>query len=80
MAHSVCCEQVDLHPFMTRTDIVEICEKNNIALEAWGPLVRGMRFRHPSIVGLAERYQKTAAQVLLRYSIQKVSNHHICPE
>ncbi|KAI0806143.1 aldo-keto reductase [Irpex lacteus] len=63
--------QVDLHPFMTRTDIVEICQKHNIALEAWGPLVRGLRFRHPSIVSLAEKYNKSAAQVLLRYSIQK---------
>ncbi|KAI0090281.1 aldo-keto reductase [Irpex rosettiformis] len=63
--------QVDLHPFMTRTDIVEICQKHDIALEAWGPLVRGLRFKHPSIVSLAEKYHKSAAQVLLRYSIQK---------
>ncbi|KAI0342931.1 aldo-keto reductase [Trametopsis cervina] len=63
--------QVDLHPFMTRTDIVAKCRENNIALEAWGPLVRGLRFRHPSIVRLAQKYNKTAAQVLLRYSVQK---------
>ncbi len=61
---------------MTRTDIVEICQKHNIALEAWGPLVRGLRFRHPSIVSLAEKYNKSAAQVLLRYSIQKVQRHN----
>ncbi|KAI0703773.1 aldo-keto reductase [Cytidiella melzeri] len=63
--------QVDLHPFMTRTEIVAMCEKHDIALEAWAPLVRGLRFRHPSIVGLAEKYGKTPAQILLRYSIQK---------
>lgn len=62
--------QVDLHPFMTRIDIVSICQKHNIALEAWGPLVRGLRFRHPSITGLAKKYNKQPAQVLLRYSIQ----------
>jgi diketogulonate reductase-like aldo/keto reductase len=27
--------QVDLHPFMTRTDIVEFCQKNDIVLEVW---------------------------------------------
>ncbi|KAH8100787.1 aldo-keto reductase [Cristinia sonorae] len=63
--------QVDLHPFMTRTDIVEVCKAHDIALEAWGPLVRGERFRHPSITRLAKQYSKTPAQVLLRYSLQK---------
>lgn len=63
--------QVDLHPFMTRTDIVAMCQKYDIALEAWAPLVRGLRFKHPAMTGLAKKYGKTAAQVLLRYSIQK---------
>ena len=40
--------------------------------QAWGPLVRGFRFEHPSIIGLAAKYGKTPAQVLLRYSLQKV--------
>ncbi|KAJ3555050.1 hypothetical protein NM688_g2787 [Phlebia brevispora] len=63
--------QVDLHPFMTRTDIVDICHKHDIALEAWAPLVRGLRFKHPSITKLAQKYNKQVAQILLRYSIQK---------
>ncbi|GBE88582.1 Aldo/keto reductase [Sparassis latifolia] len=63
--------QVDLHPFMTRTDIVEICKEHNIALEAWAPLVRGLRFNHPSIKTLAQKYNKEPAQILLRYSLQK---------
>ncbi|KAI0661683.1 Aldo/keto reductase [Cubamyces menziesii] len=63
--------QIDLHPFMTRTDIVAFCKEHNIALEAWGPLVRGLRFRHPKIVELARKYNKEPAQILLRYSLQK---------
>ncbi|KAI0714274.1 Aldo/keto reductase [Cerioporus squamosus] len=63
--------QIDLHPFMTRTEIVAFCRKHGIALEAWAPLVRGLRFRHPKIVALAEKYKKQPAQVLLRYSLQK---------
>ncbi|CCM04322.1 uncharacterized protein FIBRA_06493 [Fibroporia radiculosa] len=63
--------QVDLHPFMTRTDIVAICKEHDIALEAWAPLVRGYRFTHPSIRNLAQKYHKEPAQVLLRYSLQK---------
>ena len=48
-------------------------------MKAWGPLVRGMRFRHPKIVALAEKYSKEPAQVLLRYSLQKVRARYFPP-
>ncbi|KAJ7352274.1 Aldo/keto reductase [Mycena albidolilacea] len=63
--------QIDLHPFMTRSAIVKFCEDHKIALEAWAPLVRGLRFDHAAIKTLAGKYNKEPAQVLLRYSIQK---------
>ncbi|KAH8118101.1 aldo-keto reductase [Phellopilus nigrolimitatus] len=63
--------QIDLHPFMTRTTLVDLCLRNGIALEAWAPLVRGYRFKHPGLVRLAGKYSKETAQVLLRYSLQK---------
>ncbi|EMD31285.1 hypothetical protein CERSUDRAFT_89142 [Gelatoporia subvermispora B] len=63
--------QIDLHPFMTRTDIVALCRENGIALEAWGPLARGYRFKHPSVVELSNKYHKDPAQILIRYSLQK---------
>ncbi|EPQ53975.1 aldo-keto reductase [Gloeophyllum trabeum ATCC 11539] len=63
--------QIDLHPFMTRRDIVTYCEEHAIALEAWAPLVRGLRFGHPDIARLATKYGKQPAHVLLRWSIQK---------
>jgi len=63
--------QIDLHPFMVRKDVVKFCHEHDIALQAWAPLVRGMRFKHPSIVALAQKYHKDPAQVLLRYSLEK---------
>ncbi|CCA69673.1 related to 2,5-diketo-D-gluconic acid reductase [Serendipita indica DSM 11827] len=63
--------QVDLHPFMTRDPIVERCRELGIVLEAWGPVVRGLRFKHPTIVELAKRHSKSPAQILLRYSLQR---------
>ncbi|KAJ7895114.1 Aldo/keto reductase [Mycena leptocephala] len=63
--------QIDLHPFMTRSAIVKFCQEHMIALEAWAPLVRGLRFDHPSIVSFARKYNKEPAQVLLRYCLQK---------
>ncbi|PAV16031.1 aldo-keto reductase [Pyrrhoderma noxium] len=56
---------------MTRNALVDFRKSHGIALEAWGPLVRGYRFDHPAIVKLSEKYKRSAAQVLLRYLVQK---------
>jgi len=63
--------QVDLHPFMTRNELVAFCEKHDIVLEAWAPLVRGLRFDHPVVVELANKYSKTPAQVLIRWGLDR---------
>ncbi|KAF5372007.1 hypothetical protein D9615_008082 [Tricholomella constricta] len=60
--------QIDLHPFQQRREIVALCKEKGIA---WAPMVRGMKFDHPTIVALAEKHGKDAAQILLRYSVQK---------
>lgn len=62
----------DLHPFMTRNDLVAYCQSQRIVLEAWAPLVRGMRFKHPVVVELAQKYGKSPAQVLIRYGLDRV--------
>lgn len=64
--------QIDLHPFMARTELVEYCESKKIVLEAWAPLVRGERFDHPVVVELAKKYGKSPAQVLIRYGLDRV--------
>ena len=63
----------DLHPFMTRVELVKYCQSKNIVLEAWAPLVRGERFDHPVIVELAKKYNKSPAQILIRYGLDSVS-------
>lgn len=40
-------------------------------LEAYAPLVRGLRFSHPLIYSLATKYSCTSAQLLIRWGIQK---------
>lgn len=40
--------------------------------------MRSLRFRHPKIVGLAKKYSKDPAHILLRYSLQKVSPVYPC--
>ncbi|KAL7626066.1 hypothetical protein AAE478_002836 [Parahypoxylon ruwenzoriense] len=63
--------QYEVHPWCPRKDIAEWCAKRNIALEAYSPVVRGKRFGEKSLVNLAEKYGKTEAQILIRWSLQK---------
>jgi diketogulonate reductase-like aldo/keto reductase len=63
--------QIDLHPFMSRSDIVEYSQKHGMTMEAWAPLVRALRFDHPVIQELSKKYSKNPAHILLRYSVQK---------
>ncbi|KAK3505534.1 NADP-dependent oxidoreductase domain-containing protein [Neurospora crassa] len=63
--------QWEVHPWCPRQDIVEWCRKRNVVVEAYAPIVRGERFGEPGLKSLAEKYGKTEAQVLVRWSLQK---------
>ena len=69
--------QWELHPWLTRPDIVEWCQKRGVILEAYCPIVRGQRFDEPILQPLVKKYKKTPAQVLLRWSLQKVSKNKL---
>lgn len=62
--------QVEVHPFNTRTDITTFCQEHDIVVEAYAPLVRALRMRHPTIAALAKKYSCTSAQLLVRWSLQ----------
>ena len=63
--------QWELHPWLTRPDIVAWCKERNIVLEAYCPIVRGQRFGEPTLQKLAKAHGKTPAQILIRWSLQK---------
>jgi methylglyoxal/glyoxal reductase len=62
--------QVEFHPFLFQQELIRFCMDNNIQLEAWSPLTKGLHLNHPVITRIAEKYGKTPAQVLLRWDIQ----------
>lgn len=62
--------QIEVHPFNTRTDITSFCLEHDIVVEAYAPLVRAMRMTHPVIQTLSTRYRCTPAQLLVRWSLQ----------
>jgi 2,5-diketo-D-gluconate reductase A len=64
--------QVELHPSLQQRNITEYCEANNIAVEAWSPIggPGSEDLKHPIIADLSERYNKSPAQIVLRWHIQ----------
>lgn len=65
--------QYELHPWLPRSDIVEWLRKRNVVVQAYCPLTRGQRMDEPVLQALAKKHNKTPAQILLRWSLQKVS-------
>lgn len=63
-------DQVEFHPFLYQKDLLEYCEKNQIVLEAYSPLMHGKRLEDERITAVAKVHGKTNAQVLIRWSLQ----------
>jgi methylglyoxal/glyoxal reductase len=62
--------QVEFHPQLFQKDLLEFCKANNIQLEAWGPLARGKYLDDPVLNEIGKKYNKSAAQVILRWDIE----------
>jgi diketogulonate reductase-like aldo/keto reductase len=62
--------QVEFHPFLYQKELLEYCQRRGIQVEAYSPLARGERFKHPRITALATKYSKTPAQLMLRWGLQ----------
>ena len=63
--------QVEIHPLSSKDIMLDYCNKNNIQLVAWSPIMRGKIFSNELIIALAEKYKKTIAEVILRWHIQR---------
>lgn len=62
--------QIELSPFLQRRETRALCKQNGIVVQAYSPLTRGQRLRHPTVVKIAQEVRRTPAQVLLRWGIQ----------
>ena len=66
--------QVESHPYLPETELLEFCNEKGIVLLAFAPLGHGMKpglLEDPVISAIAARIGKTAAQVLLAWAIQR---------
>ena len=66
--------QVESHPYLPETELLEFCKKNGIVFLAFAPLGHGIRpglLEDPVILTISTRIGKTPAQVLLAWAIQR---------
>ncbi len=62
--------QVEFHPFLVQKELLAYEASQGIRPEAWAPLTRTRGFGNPVIAGLAAKYSRTPAQIILRWDHQ----------
>lgn len=62
--------QIELHPYLSQKSLLNFCQDQTIAVTAWGPLGRGKIIEDTTIEQLSAKYNKTAAQIILRWHYQ----------
>ena len=65
--------QVELHPFFQQENALTLMKEYGVVPEAWGPFAEGNHgiFTHPVLTEIGKQYEKTAAQVALRWNVQR---------
>ncbi|HDF8200260.1 TPA: aldo/keto reductase [Staphylococcus aureus] len=62
--------QIEVHPYFNQQELQEFCDRHDIKVTAWMPLMRNRGLLDdPVIVKIAEKYHKTPAQVVLRWHL-----------
>ena len=65
--------QIELHPFFQQPQALKTMRQYGVHPEAWGPFAEGTHgiFVHPVLTAIGEKYGKSAAQVALRWNVQR---------
>lgn len=65
--------QIETHPFHQQNENQQFLKDNNVQIEAWGPFAEGMNgvFTNEVLSSIATKYNKTVAQVILRWLTQR---------
>ncbi len=62
--------QVEFTPYLYLRDLKNFCDDHYITLEAYSPLTRGRKLDDKKLLEVAQKYNKTAAQTLIRWGLQ----------
>ncbi|MGG4112645.1 glyoxal/methylglyoxal reductase [Bacillus subtilis] len=61
--------QVEFHPRLTQKELRDYCKAQGIQLEAWSPLMQGQLLDNEVLTQIAEKHNKSVAQVILRWDL-----------
>jgi 2,5-diketo-D-gluconate reductase B len=64
-------DQVEWHPFIDQTKVVEACRRHGLAVTAYSPMARGAVLADETLRRIGIQHGKTAGQVGLRYLVQR---------
>jgi len=62
--------QVEFSPYLYQKELQDFAESNEIFLEAYTPLTRGKKLKDPKLVEIAGKYNKSTAQILIKWALQ----------
>ena len=62
--------QLEIHPLCQQKELRKFCQENEIQCEAWSPFCRGRIFAHPTLQHIADKHQRSIAQIVLRWNNQ----------
>ena len=65
--------QIETHPFNQQIETQKFLQENTVQIESWGPFAEGKNniFQNELLLSIAGKYQKTVAQVILRWLTQR---------
>ncbi|WP_129091479.1 aldo/keto reductase [Bacillus velezensis] len=62
--------QIEFHPRLTQKEVRDFCKAQGIQVEAWAPLMQGQLLDNEVLSQIAEKHNKSVAQVILRWDLQ----------
>ncbi|NMJ87908.1 MAG: aldo/keto reductase, partial [Thaumarchaeota archaeon] len=66
-----CMNQIELSPFLQRSELVNFCKENGIVTTAYSPLTHGRKINDEQLTEIGKLYKKSSAQILIKWSLQK---------
>lgn len=62
--------QIEWSPFGHSEEMLKYCKEKGIIIQAYSPLTRGERLNDPTLMEVAKKYDKSPAQILIRWNLQ----------
>lgn len=63
--------QIEMHPYLDQTKVVEACRRHGVAVTAYSPIAKGDAVKDRTLIAIGAAHKKTPAQVSLRYLVQQ---------